>query len=212
MVGAPEHSLRRKWWLWPVLIASELVLHEICAKADEYLLEHLPSVAPVLAAVSKSPIQSILAGAVLILTVLAVHSYFAKEATKATKGEKPPTAVELAAVKLLWASWESLLTMYERLDYDNRQNTSTRFPFNHASWPGFGEIWSHTHITLFVLKDELVQLQLITETFVKAFEWNIAMPDIGESVVMIDFLREAKWFQEGLYAKKKEYEARIATD
>jgi hypothetical protein len=44
---------------------------------------------------------------------------------------------------MIWVWWSALADEYEHLDYDNRTNTSTRCPFDHSSWPNYGNPWDY---------------------------------------------------------------------
>ncbi len=64
--------------------------------------------------------------------------------------------------------WNRVLTEYRRLDYDDKE--SSRFPFNHASWPHFNERWSYTHARLYSLYDRVIELS-VEAKMLKVFNW-----------------------------------------
>src|ERR1039458_3622962 len=82
---------------------------------------------------------------------------------------------------------EAILSVYRRLEYDDRERV--RFPFSNSSWPAFGEKWEYVHVTLYRLRIEmaLFKVELIQLCGVLG-ESEVPFPDIGESVLMVDLL------------------------
>ena len=112
--------------------------------------------------------------------------------------------LERAVVTAMWAEWAALADTYERLDYDNRNNSSTRFPFNNSSWPGFGEPWTYIHAQLYRLSYRADHMRVHAGELIPAFGWtDCGIPRTDAGVVMVDFIREAREFQAYLDRKMK---------
>lgn len=116
------------------------------------------------------------------------------------------TPVETLALNQAWVRWAAIADEYDRLDYDNRNNNSTRLPFNHASWPDFGQPWKYVHAQLHRLADKVDGFKGDTEALFIAFGWtdSPAMPTTHEAVVMVEFLREVRELQTYLEKKRGE--------
>jgi hypothetical protein len=115
-----------------------------------------------------------------------------------TRAPAAENHLEAAIVRQLWTAWAGVGDMYERLDYDNRDNSSTRFPFHPGSWPGFGERWTHVNVQLFKNADVVGVLKRHTEGLLGsgALGWNdYSLPRTEETVVMVDFIRDIREFQ-----------------
>lgn len=96
----------------------------------------------------------------------------------------------------LWSQWAAVGDMYERLDYDNRGNVSTRHPFSNSSWPQFGEPWSYVQVELYKNRQVVDVLKGHTDPILQAFGWtDYSIPRTEEGVVMVDFIRDVREFQ-----------------
>jgi hypothetical protein len=82
---------------------------------------------------------------------------------------------------------ESILSVYRRLEYDDRERV--RFPFSNSSWPAFGEKWEYVHVTLYRLRIDMALFKVeVIQLCGVLGESEVPFPDIGESVLMVDLL------------------------
>jgi hypothetical protein len=80
-----EHSLKRRWWLWPLLYLIEDFWHMVHASTSEYLRDHGAAViADLLAHVPSDPMTLAVITGVLIIVSLAIHAYFDSRKASAT--------------------------------------------------------------------------------------------------------------------------------
>ena len=113
------------------------------------------------------------------------------------------TLAESTFISEMWVRWSALADTYARLDYDNRNNDSTRLPFNSASWPQFGETWTYVHAQLYKLAHITRESVKETNELIQAFGWQDAppVPSTDESAIMVDFVRQARELQAYLNTK-----------
>jgi hypothetical protein len=141
--------------------------------------------------------------ALLIVVAIVVHRSPARP--KASTGNTEPiapsplgrmTRVEATVLNQLFANWGAYGDIYERLDYDNRNNTSTRFPFNPASWPPFNQLWSYVHVSLYCMSQALSAYKRDTLEIIKAFSWEdeVYIPRVEPAAIMVDVIRDIREF------------------
>jgi hypothetical protein len=86
-----HHSLRRKWWLWPIGFGLDLVWHSVCTDTNDFLREHGPkAVARMIALIPSNPAVLAVMIGTLIIASLAVHAYF--DTRKSAKAEVEASA------------------------------------------------------------------------------------------------------------------------
>jgi hypothetical protein len=75
-----EAKLRKKWWLWPILLGIDLVHHWFSGTIVDYLRSHSGGALSFLKAIALyllgSPIALAVFGSLVILLSLAIHAYF----------------------------------------------------------------------------------------------------------------------------------------
>jgi hypothetical protein len=118
---------------------------------------------------------------------------------------KPMTRVEATVLKQLLVRWAAYGDVYEHLDYDNRNNTLTRLPFNESSWPAFDQPWSYTNVRLYVMYEDVSRDAKDTDDMLKAFGWSdeVSIPRTDKSTVMVDIVRDIREFTRQLEVIKQ---------
>jgi len=82
-----HEDLSSKWWLWPIVLALELIRHHLFATADHWLAARSGHVFEIARSIlAASPIVSVVILSLLILTVLAIHAYFDVRKREVPKG------------------------------------------------------------------------------------------------------------------------------
>ena len=104
----------------------------------------------------------------------------------------------------LWSSWAALADSYERLDYDNRDNNSTRLPFNNSSWPEFGQPWTFVNAELYRLALLARHLKTDTDGVIKILDLkgHPPIPATESGTVMNDFIRQCRESEYWLHPRR----------
>ena len=144
--------------------------------------------------------------AIAALVIVDLWMFFRPAKTVPLAPSKPsgvqgPT-LEMQVLGRLYVLWSCLADDYEGLDYDNRMNHSTRYPFNTNSWPDYDQPWSYVHARLhsnYVVTKKLLGESRALSKFV-ALPENF-LPSMAETAVMVDFIRQARELQRFLEAK-----------
>jgi hypothetical protein len=196
-MALPEfvRELRPHFSFWLLEKALGAIVIAALLAAVEYAQHHVDAVAIVVVFVS----------ALVALVWIDRKKQVFNQPTVVPSSFGTRTPVEKAVLDRAWVQWAAIADEYERLDYDNRSNNSTRFPFNRASWPGFGEPWSFVNATLYRLNDKVATLRSETEAIFEAFGWTVSeMPNTNDAVVMVEFLRQVRELQTYLANKRGE--------
>jgi len=71
-----ERRLRRRWWLWPIVIAVELLRHWAEGTINEFLGTHAGRMYSFLSSLVSSPVAIMLGLSLLVVVGLISHSYY----------------------------------------------------------------------------------------------------------------------------------------
>jgi hypothetical protein len=97
-----EQSLRRKWWLWPLLFAIDLFWHRVYGAVSEYLdsrSDGMSSAAKaILGRIPTDPITLAVVFSLVIIVVLMVHAYFDTRTTPDRTVRKPLSPIPGSAL------------------------------------------------------------------------------------------------------------------
>lgn len=94
-----EGRLARKWYLWPILIVTELVADQLKKSTSDFVIECRTEISnfmePIIGRTLSNPVVLAALVAILIFVVLFVHSYFDSLPKPAVKSTVPLTVFDV---------------------------------------------------------------------------------------------------------------------
>jgi hypothetical protein len=140
-----EQLLRSKWWLWPIVVALDLLKHSLYEHTNEFMASHSGwAIGMARTVLSANPIVLMVGASLLIVLGLAILAYFdvRKGAVSPPAPSSPPPPAEVQAPPIApvaeAASTESVLllrVLYK--DYLERTFTLAREFFGATSMPAY---------------------------------------------------------------------------